>query len=115
MPAEASIKSPEKHPWHPAEIPDYLVLILDILRNAVREDVIHHYVRNPKTVVFQQTPAVRSGIAVGDGTSRLRLRVFGDKLAQLPDPALSIAEQDPKNFPRPAVVHHHPAARLQPG
>ncbi len=58
--------SAEERLRHPAEIPDPLVPILHVVRNAVRKDVIHLGLGHAEAVLFEQTPARGARITVRD-------------------------------------------------
>src|SRR6185436_4671664 len=51
VPAEGALEG-AKHPLgHPAEVPDNLVAILHVVRNAIRKNVIHRRIRRPEPML----------------------------------------------------------------
>lgn len=72
MPAQSSFESAEEQPWHPAEMPFLDILVLDIVRDPIRKDVLDLHVRNAKAAPLQQLSAFPPCIRVRYRAARLR-------------------------------------------
>src|SRR5712664_1176639 len=106
VPAEAPFHESEYRPRHPAEIPLFDVPILDVVRDAVRKDVLDLNVRHAEAVSLQQPPPLASCVGVGHRAAGLRFRVFCHHVLQFPKLTLALRRQYPGDFPGPAVVDH---------
>ena len=85
----------EERLGHPAEIPDLDIAVLDVVRDAIGEDVIHPHLRDPKAVSLQQGPCLLTGKRIGDRAACLGFGVLRHQFLQPPELALAVGEYDP--------------------
>src|SRR5260370_42002544 len=92
---------------HPPEIPLLYITVLDIISNAIWEDVLALHLLDVESVPLQQFAQFALRIGIGDRAAGFRFRMPRHHLSELPEPALSIRHQDPENFPGIAVIYHN--------
>src|SRR5712664_1004351 len=102
VPAESPLQNSENRPRHPSEIPLFDVPILDIVRDAVRKDVLDLNVRHAEAVSFQQQPALAPRVGVGHRAAGLRFRATCHHVLQFPKLTFALRGQYPGHFPGPA-------------
>lgn len=106
MPAEAALEGAKEWLRDPAEVRLFNVAILEVIRDAVREDVFDLHAGYTETVAFEQLAAFAARICVRHGTTGLRFGVFGDEFGELPELAFAFAQQNPADFVGTTMVDH---------
>ena len=106
VPARALFKRAKHGRRYPREVWLADIAILDILGNAIREDVIDRDAGDFETVVLEKLPARFASVGVSDGTTSLRFGASGDQVVQLPEFPVTFGGDDPADLPGPFVIHH---------
>ncbi len=114
MPPETVFERSKDAARQPAKVPDLSIAVLHVILDLIRKNVIHANIIDTPSVVFKQAPAFGPRVAVGHRTTSLRLGIIGDEFFEFPELPFAIGQQDPQNFPGPAVIHHdfHGASRF---
>src|SRR5439155_476629 len=106
VPAKTLLKPAEDRLRDPAEIPNVLIFVLDVLRDDVRENVVLVHLRDLKAVLAEELLEVFERVAEGDRAAFLRLGITRRKLAHLPELELTVGHHDPQDLPAPLRIHH---------
>src|SRR5882762_2860353 len=106
MPPKPPFHPSEQRPRHPAEIPLFDILILNVVRYAIRKNVLGPDVRNSEAVPLQQPAPFAPRVGISHRASRLRFGVFRHQVLQFPELAFALRRQYPRDFPRPSMINH---------
>src|SRR5258705_4392491 len=106
MPAKASLQRVEKRSGHPSKIPFSNIAILNIVLNSVRENMLRMYLLDAESVLLEQVAQFAFRVSVRHRAAGFRFRVARHHLREPPEAALSVRHQDPKYFPRVAIIDH---------
>src|SRR5205814_5148422 len=90
MPAQTVLEPTKDALRHQAEVPGADVAMLDIVCDAVGENMVDGCSLDAKALAFEQAAQFRRAINVGDGTPSLRLGVARDDLGPAPEAASAI-------------------------
>ena len=79
------LEAAEEPVGHPAEVRLLDVPVLDVVADAIREDVIDGQVEDPEAGAFDERARLAARVGVGDRAAGLRLRVLRDELLGPPE------------------------------
>lgn len=104
MPAPTLFHPSEKGVWQVAEIPDFLILIISVFRDAVREYMVDAGINDfePLEEVFHSICC----IGVGYRAAGFRFGVTGDQFIQGLARLFAILQLHPEDLPRSAMIDH---------
>jgi len=68
----------KKRRRHPPKIPFFYIMILYIVSNAIREDVLGLYLLHVEAVLFHKVPEFLPAIGIGDRAAGFRLGITRD-------------------------------------
>src|SRR5580692_1294679 len=106
MPPNAPFKPAERGLWHPAEIQDLAIAILDVVGDAIGKNVVHGNPGYSKAGSLAKFSQFAASICVSDRATRLGFRIPRYEFGQSPKLPLALRQQNPYHFPGVTVVDH---------